>query len=641
MYYRSYTGPRTRGFIRSTWIPFLIVAFPLLLSGCDIFGTALDERAPRLVIQRPVDEATVSGKNILISVTAEALGDNNFISFMNINVNGERAGEALFDGNIFKFRWNSFDHEDGLYRIEAVAFDRFQARGVSGPVLVTVTNTSQGNGPELMIITPQEDDKVNGLVRVVARTRPGQPFVTRVDLLVDGVAVASTSNVSGGNSFVFDWDTVFELAGEHVLEVKAYSGPTTFRISESVTVNIDEDDEGDGSPGTVRWRSSSYQGEVWGSVAVGFNNDIYVGTTAKKLYSFAPNGTEKWSFDVKGAIRSSPLVGNNEDLFVTTEGGYVYGISSTGDQLWQYSTGALLRSSPALGVEGVLYFGDSEGIVHAVNTFGGLPMPGRIAGTWPVKISDMPIVAPPVIARDRTVIVASTDGFLYALAPDGTLLWKTSQRVGSTIGSSGITSDGELVSVMVGMALVERQLSITLPTGEIRTSTATVVYVVSNAGLLFSVSAEDGSILWSYPLTGPLRSGPVVGTDGTIYVGTSTGLIALNEEADAFTPRLRFVYPATDVGTPAIDANGVIHFVSAEHVVAIFPNNTPYWEYDLGHQADGPLTINRAGALLVPGQNGIMTAFETGSVGLAQGQWPMYQRNARHTGRIGIDADDG
>ena len=217
MYYRNYTGPRTRGFIRSTWIPFLIVAFPVLLSGCDIFGTALDERAPRLVIQRPVDEATVSGKNILISVTAEALGDNNFISFMNINVNGERAGEALFNGSIFKFRWNSFDHEDGLYRIEAVAFDRFQARGVSGPVLVTVANTSQGNGPELMIITPQEDDKVNGLVRVVARTRPGQPFVTRVDLLVDGVAVASTNNVSGGNSFVFDWDTVFELAGEHVL----------------------------------------------------------------------------------------------------------------------------------------------------------------------------------------------------------------------------------------------------------------------------------------------------------------------------------------------------------------------------------------------------------------------------------------
>jgi outer membrane protein assembly factor BamB len=611
--------------LRSVLPAITLVGYLLLASGCDIFGTAIDERAPSVEILRPFDQATVSGKHVLIAIAAEALSADNFISFINVNVNGVRAGEAALDSTGFNFRLDTFNFEDGLYRIEAVAFDRFQARGISAPILVTIANKSDGIGPEMQIITPDNDERVGGLVRVVARTQPVQPFVTRVDLLVDGVAIASSNNVLGGNSFVFDWDALNEAAGEHFLEVKAYSGPTTFRLSDSkkVIVRSDGSSGGDGRPGSVRWRAAGYKGDVKGSVAVGFNNDIYVATSSDTLYAFSRLGSLKWKFATKGPIRSSPLVGNNEDVFVTSEDGRLYGLNSTGVELWPpYNTGALLRSSPTLGVEGRLYFGDSDGKVHAVNSFNGLTVGGR----WPVSVSSSPIVVPPVIARDRTVVVATTDGFLHALAPDGTLLWTTRQNVGS---------------IMVGMALIERQLTVQLPTNQSRTSTAVIVYAVSNDGLIYAIAAEDGSVLWSYPLTGPLRSGPVVGTDGAIYVGTSTGLIALNEDADAFTPRLRFVYPASDVGTPVVDANEVIYFVSRRTVFAINPNNTPFWDFDLGTQSDGPITINREGGLLVAGQNGLMTSLETGSVGLAPGKWPMFQRNARHTGRLGIDADDG
>ncbi len=610
---------------RSVLPAVLFGLYLVLASGCDIFGTAIDDRAPTINIIKPFDQATVAGKNVLISITAQAIGTDNFISFINVNVNGVRAGEAVLDSARFNFRLNTLDLEDGLYRVEAVAFDHFQSRGISAPVLITVANKSDGPGPEMQIITPDNNEQVGGLVRVVSRTAPAQPFVTRVDLLVDGIAVASTNNVVGGNSFVFDWNALNETPGEHIIEVKAYSGPTTFRLSESKTVIVrgDGTSGGIGKPGTVRWRAAGFKGDVKGSVAVGFNNDIYVGTASDTLYAFSNLGALKWKFATRGPIRSSPLVGNNEDVFVTSEDGRLYGLNSTGAELWPaYNTGALLRSSPTLGVEGRLYFGDSNGRVHAVNSFNGLSTGGR----WPVSVSSSPIVVPPVIARDRTIVVATTDGFLHALAPDGTLLWTTTQNVGS---------------IMVGMALIERQLTVTLPTGESRTSTAVIVYAVSNDGIIYAIAAEDGSILWSYPLTGPLRSGPVVGTDGAIYVGTSTGLIALNEDADAFTPRLRFVFPAPDVGTPVVDASEVVYFVSGRTVFAINPNNTPFWEFDLGTQSDGPPTINREGGLLVAGQNGLMTSLETGSVGLAPGKWPMFQRNARHTGRLGIDADDG
>lgn len=605
----------------------LLIALAVFSAGCDIFGTAIDERAPRLEIIRPFDEATVAGRNVLVQISAEALGDENFVSFINVNINGQRAGEAVYDGALFNFRFNSLDYPDGLYRVEAIAFDKFQARGISAPVLVTIKNQSDGPGPGMSIVDPEVDQEVNGITRVVARTDPGEPFVTRVDLLVNGVTTASISESVGGNTFIFDWDTIELPLGEHVLEVKAYSGVNVFRISEPVSVaKIEQEADGDLRPGSLKWRAFGFSGEIDGAPGIGFNNDIYLGTSSDTLYTFTVDGALKWKFPTKGPIRSSPMVGNNEDVFVVSEDGRLYGLTSQGERLWGWSTaynsGSLLRSSPTLGVDGVIYFGDSDGRVHAVSSFDGLSTGGR----WPKKVSDAAIVVPPVIARDRTIIVASTDGFLYALDPSGQLLWKTQQNIGS---------------VMVGMALIEKDITINLPTGDTRTTTANVVYAVSNDGQLYAIAGEDGSVLWSYPLTGPLRSGPVVGPDGTVYVGTSTGLIALNEDADAFTPRLRWVFVAQNVGTPTIDSNGIVYFVGARTLYAINPNNTPFWTYHLNTQSDGPLTITRAGELLVAGDNGALFSFETGSVGLAREKWPTFQRNARHTGRLGIDATDG
>jgi len=613
---------------RSGALPLLLAIMMVLLPGCDIFGTAVDERAPRINIVTPYNDALVAGKNLLISVDAEPLGEDNWISYVTINMNGEQAGTAEWDGTYYNLRLNTMDLEDGIYRVEAIAFDRYQARGISAPVLVSVRNESEGPGPRASITDPTDKDEVFGVARVVARPDPGEPFVSRMDLLVDGVPVASEDTPIAGDTFVFDYDTGQLALGEHIFEVKAYSGPTVFRVSEAVSFFLVEDDgSNEGRPGGLRWKTPGITGDVDGAVAVGFNNDIYVGSTDQKVFAFSPTGSLKWTYEAKGSIDSSPLVGNNEDIFVTGSGGRLYGLSSQGNRRWgwdnHYSTGSIVRSSPSLGSDGTIYFGDSNGRLHAVSSFDGLK---PSTGFWPVSVTAGEIVTPPVIARDRTIYVAATDGHVYAYDPEGVRVWKTSANIGS---------------VMVGMAMIERQISVTLPTGDVRTTTAVVLYVVSNNGLMYALSGEDGSVLWSYPLTGPLRSAPVVGPDGTIYVGTSTGLIALNEDVDTFTPRLRFVHVAPDVGTPVIDSNETIYFMSDKTLVAIHPNNVPEWQYNIGSYSDGPLTITRDGALLVAAENGYLYAFETGSVGLNPEQWPTFQRNARHTGRLGIDATDG
>ncbi|TDI71901.1 MAG: hypothetical protein E2O85_01420, partial [Bacteroidetes bacterium] len=585
---------RCNNSVQGFWLIFF--SFSILLIGCDLFGSAIDDRAPRVAILHPGGSATVAGEHVLILIESEALGADNWISFVNVTINSDKIGEATSEGGFFQFRLNTTELSDDTYRIEAVAYDRNQARGISAPVLLTVENESQGIGPETRILAPFEEEEVSGIVRIVVQVEPGQPAVDRIDLLIDGVSVLSTSQSSGSDTYVFDWNTAGSIVGGHIVEAKAYSGPATFRLSESVTVQIaaTDDPDGRGVPGSVIWRTVGYSGDVRGSVAIGFNNDIYVASSTDTLYAFSPTGVLKWKYGTFGPIRSSPVVGNNEDVFVTSEDGRLYGFDSNGHPLWTaYNTGSALRSSPTLGVEGALYFGDAGGRVHAVSSFNGQPL----SGSWPVNVTLEAIITPPVIAEDRTIFVASGNGYVYSLSPDGSILWQSSENIGS---------------VMVGMAIIEKSVSVSLPAGGEEIVSVNIIYAVSNSGFIYAISGTDGSVLWKELLSGPLRSGPIVGSDGTIYIGTSTGLVALNGEIDAFTPRLRFVYPADDVGTPAIDSNEVVYFVNRTRVNAINPNNTPIWSYDLGAESDAPLTISRQGQLIVAAQNGVLTSLETG-----------------------------
>ena len=609
-----------------------VLAFALLLSGCDIFGEAFDERAPRVQLDRPFEGSTLTGANAIVAVNAQALGDDNFISFVNVNLDGVRVGEAEWDGGRYALRLNTFDIADGLHRMEAVAFDRYQARGVSAPITVRVENVSLGDGPIMQILEPEDGRIVSGTVRVLAQTAAGQPPVSRVDLIVDGIPFLTTTTSIGGGAYAFDWDTSEFAAGDHAIEIKAYSGEGVFRLNGPVSVNVDGVDENDpsneGTAGTLAFRGTGLAGEIKGSVAVGFNDDIYVGSSNGKLYAFDNDGMLVWERDTKGPIRSTPVVGNNEDVFVTSEDGRLWGFTADGRDLWAtpYNSAAPLRTTPAMGVDGVLYFGDTFGNLHAVNSFNGLS-----AWSSPVKVVDGSIINAPVITRDHTIIVTDSQGRISGFDRNGDRLWQ------SNIRGSGACPGGTARSPM---ALAEIQLTVELPTGETRRSTEALVYVMADDGCMYAFSGFDGSRLWHYSVGGTLVTGPVVDEAGTIYVGTETGLFALNETADALTPRLRYKFVADDVGMPAIDTNGVIHFVSGRRVVAINTNGTPYWEYQTNTESDGPVTINRVGQLLVAGRNGHLFAFNTESAGLAKGKWPMFGRNARHTGRIGIDSND-
>ena len=632
----------------------LVVLIATLSAGCDLFGAGVDQRAPRVTIESPLDRTTVSGRHVLFIIDAEPLGTDNWISFINVNLDGVRIGEATPVGDKFLFRWDTSPIDDGLYRIDAVAYDQNQSRGVSTPLYLRIQNTSLNPGPMMRIIEPSAGKAITGTVRLVAQRLTGPEYSTariqQVDFLVDGTVAHTTfGDLSDGSTFVYDWDTSGFLPGMHMIQLKAYSASDAFALSDPVEVTIEEpsdDPTGEADPGDLISRTAGLRGQVTGAIAVGFNNWVYVSTTymnaatgldTGRVTAFDDTGKLAWTFDARGPIRRAPVIGNNEDVYVVSEDGRLYALAPlSGNELWYYQPdviGFANPTAPSLGVDGILWFGDSRGYLHAVNTFNGQAITGyprQVTGSTSISI-----VAAPVITPDRTVIVGDARGMLLVIplnrAPEWVLM------------GSGIQKP---------MAVIQETLSLTIPGQPTQRTTSDVIYGVLENGAIFKADLLDlanytTSAIPSDPIEYP-TSGPIVSPDGTVFVGTGRSLVAWDKDLRSIVYRLPGYRDPLAAGstTPhgvsmvAIDSNEVVYYTSGENVFAMNSNSTPYWNYALGTMAPNPPTITRNGHLLIGGQNGIFFRFETGSTGLAQSNWPMYQRNARHIGRQGIDAND-
>lgn len=590
----------------------LLMSLLLLCTACGFFGAGADERAPRLDLISPAPGDTVGGV-VLVQLTGEAFGGpENTISQISIHLNNTAIGNAEFievEGSTeprFVYRWNSLDFPDGVYDLEAVAFDQFQSRGISARIEVNVRNESPTPGPSVAILSPDPSAKVSGFVTVIASPADAGPPLSGMDFMVDGVTVFKAKK----GPFIYAWNTEDLPLGVHILQVRAYSSPDVFSYSDPLEIIVTDDPadgpSGNTDPGTLRFLTTGFSGEVQGSVAVGFNNDLYLATLADTLYAYSPTGTLRWTYSTQGPLRSSPVVDGSENIFVASDDGHLYGVDQTGRELWRPFNVGALPSMPALGTAGDLFFGDGQGRLHRFDTFSGSPFSG-----WPINVSSAGIVVPPVISEQGLVIVASLDGSLYGISDTGNVLWQSPN----------------LGSIQAGLAIVNDL-------------TTTRIYTISGNGTLYALNGGTGSILWQYRFqaqqTGAIRSAPIVGPDGTIYVGTSAGLISLTPSGT-----LNWRFAAPDVGTAAIDTNGQIYFVSANRLLAIRSNNTPVWSFNLQGVADGPVTLRRDGTLLVAANNNILYAINSDSQGLARSNWPMFQRNGRHTGRIGLDGDDG
>jgi len=118
---------------------------------------------------------------------------------------------------------------------------------------------------------------------------------------------------------------------------------------------------------------------------------------------------------------------------------------------------------------------------------------------------------------------------------------------------------------------------------------------------------SSGDILWAFPITAGDPSSPIVGPDGTVYVGSETGLYAVNPDG---TQKWKFATGRQIISSPAIDMNGIVYFGCLDSkIYAIYPNGSRKWSELTGGEIRSSPLITSDGLIVTGSSDGSVYAY--------------------------------
>ncbi|MBC7329006.1 PQQ-binding-like beta-propeller repeat protein [bacterium] len=281
--------------------------------------------------------------------------------------------------------------------------------------------------------------------------------------------------------------------------------------------------------GNLRWRwiaDPNNPSQIVSSPAVDDQGNIYFGDSNGNFYCLKDNYTPmnpqpptlSWQYSLGAPVQwSSPVFGKGV-VVVSADNGNVYAFYPNGSLAWQYSTGvavppdAEILPSPAVAPDGTILIGAGDGNLHAINPDGTLKWIFATQGaaqTPPLPITTTPAIFWPSVLNPSQapdpatyfIYVASRDGNIYELNPDGSQNW--AYPIGSPINSSP--------AVWYPSSTPQNP-----PSPDDR-----IIIVGADNGNLYAIKS-DGTLLWQATVSAgtPIISSPAIGANGLIYVGT-------------------------------------------------------------------------------------------------------------------------
>jgi|GEM_PF-6059074 len=346
-------------------------------------------------------------------------------------------------------------------------------------------------------------------------------------------------------------------------------------------------------------------GQADSSPALAPDGTLYVTSgNDDSLYAVNPNGTEKWRYETEGTVQSSPAIGSDGTVYFGSRDQFVYAVNPDGSFKWQYETNDQVIAAPAIGSDGTVYIGSGEfyaldgadgallwalidlsgyvqfGAAIAPNdiiyfstageTFEAVDSAGQEVDGFPVPETGGGGASRAAIGSDGTIYAGGD--VLYAVAPDGTVLWEFEPQAHTEAPGDGPISNSPSIG----------------PDG--------TIYVGSRDSVVSAVNPDDGSEIWSFEATYDdegMHSAPAIDASGILYIGAPTALYAI------------------DTAT-----------------------GQQLWRYDLGNALvySSPV-IGDDGMVYIGTDDGNLYAFDTMGSGPADSPWPMYAADQRNTGR--------
>ncbi len=308
------------------------------------------------------------------------------------------------------------------------------------------------------------------------------------------------------------------------------------------------------------WDSGFSDRVVTESNLLSDNSSLYFGTRTGTVYALEANsGKKKWKVAIDGGV-DSQLALDQERLYVGTSSGHFYSLSTKdGRTLWQQKVTGEIVGQPGLIPNDSVFFAANDGILYAADAKTGeirwryrSDIPDRIGihgfarplvvnqkvyaalgdGTVAqIRANDgmevsrqrlegrvrFPEVIAPLLATNGKILAAQFFGTLHALGLDGTSRWSV---------PSGGTGAAPVVSEKVVYAggADNQLMALDSESGERKwaksfSPTSNWSGIILHRGLLvasthegriFVVKPEDGSVLWTYDVTGDIPAAPVV-----------------------------------------------------------------------------------------------------------------------------------
>ena len=329
------------------------------------------------------------------------------------------------------------------------------------------------------------------------------------------------------------------------------------------------------------------------------------------------SGTILWTSPLPTSGASSPvLVASGVEAWVGADDGNVYYLSN-GKPLYAQPTGGPVRSSAAIRADGAAVIAGGDGVLYALVPAHGGGDAGDAGASYPLPsvvfaLTLGPMASSPAIARDGTIYVATLDGNLVAVAPDGKGTRWAAPTHDANGSSPAIGQDG---TIYVGSS--DHHLYAIHPDGsqawatdlgaEVHASPAVggdgTIYIGTLDGVLHAVAPTGGS-RFTYATGGAITETPAVYAGG-VYVGSADKMLHAVSTVDG---KKLWTYPTLGaVGTPLVTASGTVYVGSTdEHVYAISPKGNLLFAATVRGRAKGALAIGIGPELLVSTDKGVV-----------------------------------
>ena len=256
--------------------------------------------------------------------------------------------------------------------------------------------------------------------------------------------------------------------------------------------------------------------------------------------------------------------------------------------------------SPVIGENGTIYVGTDDGDLYAIGPDGAL--------MWK---SDIGVLIEPsgAIDSEGNIWVSTEPMWLYEVGPDGDLRWSYRGDFGVGASFPVIGSDGA-VYVSLGDSVYSIKEHRVLWRYQIRDSFSPpaigadgTIYVWAYDGDSLYAINSNGTLKWNHRTGDSVSAAPAIGPDGTIYLGSADhNLYAINPDG---TEKWWFATGDFIASTPAIGPDGTIYVTSADsRLYAINPDGTEKWHYSTGNMTVSSPAVGADGTIYFGSMDG-------------------------------------